>query len=131
MSDRDFLAASADMTLTVTMATMLPASLCVVVATVACIAYRNQRRKKALVVEGGRIKKIFIYPIKSVPPLEVDSAELEIEGLTYKNVRDRYKTIDYISRRLSHMSLENDEKIPSFISYRFQESIPTEAVRIR
>ena len=38
---------------------------------------------------GGIVKKVLIYPIKSLPPLEVMSAQLTLDGITYKGVRDR------------------------------------------
>lgn len=69
---------------------LLPASLCLAMAALACIVYQNRRKTRMPLREGGKIKKILIYPIKSVSGIEVDTADLVTEGLVYKTLKDRY-----------------------------------------
>lgn len=67
---------------------LLPASLCLAVAAAAYMLLRNQKRASPL-REGGKIKRILMYPFKSLPAIEVSSADIQIEGVAYKNLRDR------------------------------------------
>ncbi|XP_003743333.2 uncharacterized protein LOC100902453 [Galendromus occidentalis] len=68
---------------------LLPASLCVASAAAILFLYQNRKRRAGPLEEGGKIKRIFIYPIKSVPPIEVSSADINIDGVSYKSVKDR------------------------------------------
>lgn len=68
---------------------VLPASLCVALAALACLLYKNRRRRPGPLLEGGKIRKILIYPVKSLPPIEVDSADIRIQGVAHKTLKDR------------------------------------------
>ncbi|XP_022689296.1 mitochondrial amidoxime reducing component 2-like isoform X1 [Varroa jacobsoni] len=37
----------------------------------------------------GTVKRLFIYPIKSLPPIELTRAYVTVHGMTYKDLRDR------------------------------------------
>lgn len=74
----------------VVMLLLLPASFCLAAAATACLLYQNiKSRKRISLQEGGKITKILIYPFKSLPPVEVSSAELTIEGVAFKTLKDR------------------------------------------
>lgn len=66
---------------------VVPLAACVGVAVVSYAALVRYRRKEWR--QGGTIKKLYIYPIKSLPPIEIMTAELRLEGLTYKGIKDR------------------------------------------
>ena len=89
MPDEYYFAAPIEMTLAGSARVLIPTLICVAVAAVVHIVYRGQRRKKVPLVVGGKIKKILIYPFKSLSALEVDTAELTFDGLIHKTVRDR------------------------------------------
>lgn len=69
--------------------TLLPASLCVALAAAACMLYQNRRKRAVPLREGGKIKRILIYPFKSLPAIELDTADIRIDGLAYKTLKDR------------------------------------------